>query len=225
MKFVDVKNKKVKWWNRNYFFAGTIMIIAVNILLFWLCGNHWESGVLQMDNLGHWSDPLYLNPIIRSFLNCFSHANWQHVLLNMLCFAGCGLYLERKTGSFGILGVVFVGAFLSSVATTANDLSIYWHGFSGVNYFLYACIIIDYIFSFRKEKRSKTNIILGAIVLALIYLAMCFCEGVSGFGFAPYPYDLINNMGHYTGFLMGLVVSLTFNIAEIVKKHSVDNGK
>lgn len=220
MKFFDDKSKNVKWWNRNYFYMGTIVIVLVNILLFKLLGSSWENSIVDIDGMNHWDDMVYLNPTIASFFNSFSHANWQHVLLNMLCFAVCGFYLERKTGSLGMVGLVLFGAYVSSVAITGNDLSVAWHGFSGVNYFLYAYVILDFLFSFAKTKRNKTNIIIGAILIVLIYVAMCFSGGVSGFEFKLYPYDLLHNCGHYCGFLMGFAIGLFKNIIELSAKHS-----
>ena len=220
MKFFDDKNKKLTWWNRNYFYVGTIVIILINVFLFLVLGNSWEDGIISVDQFGHWGDPFYLNSTIASFLNAFSHANLQHVLLNMLCFSVCGIYLERKTGTFGIFGLVIFSAFISGIAVTCNDLSVSWHGFSGVNYFLYAYIIFDFLFCLKKEKKNKSNIILGSIVLLFIYVAMCFSEGVSGFGFKIYPYDLIYNMGHYSSFLIGCVMALFKNIVEITAEKS-----
>lgn len=217
MRFFDDRTKNVKWWNKNYFYVGTIIIIAINILLFAFAGNSWEC-IVSVEN-GKWNSAFYFSSILRAFLNSFSHSGWQHVLLNMLCFAGVGLYLERKTGSFGILMLVIVSAFFSSTAVTANYLSIGWHGFSGVNYFLYAYILIDYIFSFQKAKRNITNIILGAIILVLIYLAMCFNGGTNEFSFAWYPYDLTYNLGHYSSFLAGLIFALTIKIVQIFERN------
>lgn len=100
---------------------------------------------------------------------------------------------------------------------SSNNLSTGGIGFSGVNYGLYAILIIDYAFSFRKDKqrKNKLNLILGATILALIYLAMCYNGGTDSFGFEWYPYDFFNNMAHYSGFLAGLVLALAFNISKI----------
>lgn len=216
MKFFDDKSKAVKWWNRNYFYAGTIIVILVNILLFAFGGNDWKSIATPDDNGFHWGEGFYFIPTIRSFFNCFSHFNWQHVLLNMLCFLGAGLYLERKLGTFGILGFVVLGAYLAGIATTANDLTVWYSGFSGVNYLTYSYIIIDYIFSFQKRKKNKTNIILGGIIIALIYLAMCYTGGTSSFTFTWYPWDLLHNLAHGSGFVAGIALCLTVQLTEMI---------
>ena len=88
----------------------------------------------------------------------------------------------------------------------------YFYGYSGVNYALYAYVIIDYLFSLTKSRRNKTDLIFGGIVIALIYFAMCFSGGTSTVSFAPYPYDLLHNLGHGTGFFTGTIVALLVQI-------------
>ena len=39
MEFIDDKNKHLTYWNRNYIFIGTFLIVGINILLFVLLGN------------------------------------------------------------------------------------------------------------------------------------------------------------------------------------------
>ena len=34
MKFINVKNKKLRWYNRNLFYIGTIIIVLINVLAF-----------------------------------------------------------------------------------------------------------------------------------------------------------------------------------------------
>ena len=215
MKFIDDKNKEVKWWNRNYFYAGTIAIVLLNILLFAFAGNNWESSY-PVDDGHHWGDTLYFRPTIREFLNAFSHSSWQHVLLNMMSFAIVGLYIERKKGTFGILLYVLFGAYFGGIATGTNDLAVNWHGFSIVNYFLYAIVIVDYFFSLRKETRNKTNIIMGAIILVYIYCAMCWYSESTGIPFTWYPYDLMTNIGHYSSFVVGLVLGLIMQTTRLL---------
>lgn len=208
MKFFDDKSKNLKWWNKNYFYIGTIAIVLLNILLYAFGGYDWEERIYPVDGGHHWGDVFYFRPTIRTFLNAFSHSTWQHVLLNMLCFAVVGLYLERKKGTLGIFLYVLIGAYFSGIAVVANDMAINFHGSSGVNYFLYAILIVDYFFSLRKETKNKTNIILGAVILAFTYLAMCFDDRTSSFSFRWYPYKLMTNLGHYSSFVVGLVLGL-----------------
>ena len=213
MKIIDDNTKRLHWWNRNFFYVVTVAVVLVNIILYGVLGNNWEQ---QFKPDSSWYSTLNFTGFVRGFLNSFSHENWQHVLLNMLCFLICGLYLERKTGSLPFLGLVFVLTLFSALSTPAYGL--YWHGFSGANYALYGYIIVDYPFTFRKRTRTKFNIIAGAVMLALIYFAACFNGGMSGVGFAWYPYDFMTNMGHYSGFVVGLVIGLLVQICCLIAR-------
>ncbi|MBQ7327612.1 MAG: rhomboid family intramembrane serine protease [Clostridia bacterium] len=208
----DDKSKNLKWHNRNFFYATTLFVMALNICLYAFLGGSFQHSVENPNP--DWGKFDLLN-FVRVLANSYSHANWQHVLLNMLCFFFVSVYLERRMGSLRLLAVIFVMSFATATAVTANDLSYHWHGFSGVNYGLYAYTIVDYCFSFRKETRNKTNIILGAVVMVAIVVFMCFAGGTTGFSFKPYPVDLITNRGHYSSFIPGLLLGLTVNITKL----------
>lgn len=210
MKFIDSPKKRLTWYSRNYFYVTTVAVVLTNILLYALLGGDWEEAYGNASV--SWENSFDFGRIWRCFLCNFSHANWQHALLNMLCFLVAGLYLERKTGSLGLLGLVLSLAVFQSCVCAAAKGSLRFHGFSGVNYALYAYVIIDYLFSLTKSRRNKTDLIFGGIVIALIYFAMCFSGGTSTVSFAPYPYDLLHNLGHGTGFFTGTIVALLVQI-------------
>lgn len=214
----DYKNKYRIF--KNYFWIGTIAVILVCALLFLIGGNNWNP--IEYDYRSHgWTDGLYFNPLFYGFLNSFGHSNLQHMLLNMLCFLIAGLYLERKTGTLKLLLLIIAFAFLSTGITAANSSGVSSIGYSGVNFALYFYIIIDFIFMlFNDARRNKLNIILGVIMLALIYLAMSFNGGTTGFGFDWYLYDLFHNMGHTGGAFSGIIVGLIVQISKLKTKQS-----
>lgn len=185
----------------NYFFVVTIAITLINVIIFATCGR--DTGDISVrPNWGRFS----VNNLMQTVLNTFTHFNWQHTLLNMLCFLVAGMYLERKQGSFPFLLFMVLLIFFTGFASAANDISLSWKGFSGANYGLYGYIVIEYIFMlFQKRKRDLVNIVSGAVVLGLIYLAMCFNGGTSTIGFEWFPYDLLHNLGHASGFFAGIV--------------------
>ncbi|MDE6676109.1 MAG: rhomboid family intramembrane serine protease, partial [Clostridia bacterium] len=184
----------------------TLFVVVLCIVLHAALGSQWG---IETDGYNHWDDVLFFNNLVQTFLSAFSHFNWQHVLLNMLCFLICGIYLERKIGSLYMLLLVLCFAFFGSCAIAANHNSINSYGYSGVNYAFYAYILIDYLFSVcRKSTRNKMNVISGGVMLALIYFAMCFCGGTSTVSFKWYPYDLLHNLGHYTSYLVGLIIGV-----------------
>ncbi len=141
--------KSTAWRNANYCFAVTAAIVLLNIILYAVYGS--ETGDFSIRPVwGNFS----VNNLFQAFVNSYTHSNWQHVLLNMLCFLIAGIYLLQR------------------------------------------------------RKRDITNIVAGAVMLGLIYFAMCFNGGTSSIGFEWYPYDLLHNLGHASGFVAGLVLGI-----------------
>lgn len=215
MKYIDDDTKKIRWWNRNYFFAGTILVVFINILIHAITPDH--TWFYKWHSSGYWGSELSFDNLNKQFVSSFLHANWQHVLLNMLCFLICGAWVERRKGTFELLGLVFVMAWVAETFIGANHSSTNSVGYSGVNYAFYAYAIIDYcVLLFRKTTRTKINVISGGILMALIYFAACFDGGTQTVSFQWYPYDFMHNMGHYSGFFGGAILSLTVQIAKLI---------
>ena len=140
-----IKHTKIKWYNRNIFYCITLLVVFANIFAFYFGGNNWAPEYVQ----AQWIDVLNFQNIIVCFLSAFEHSNLQHCLLNCLCFLIAGSYVERKIGSLNFFVLLFALTFFFECAIDANCRSGSSHGFSGVNYGIYAYIIIDYIFCLR----------------------------------------------------------------------------
>lgn len=196
--------KCATWRNANYCFAVTAAIVLLNIILYAVCGS--DTGDFSVrHNWGNFS----VNNLFQALVNSYSHSNWQHVLLNMLCFLFAGVYLERKKGSLPFLLFMALMSLFTAFAVCTNDISVARRGFSGVNYGLYGYIGIEYIFTLLlRRKRDIINIVAGAVMLGLIYFAMCFNGGTSSIGFEWYPYDLLHNLAHASGFVAGLMLGI-----------------
>lgn len=222
MKFIDDKNKQLKWYNRNYFFAGTIFLIALMTILFFAVGSRYS-----------WQDPLQnnansilvnINNFFNMALNTLFHVDVWHLVGNMLQLLFAGLYIERRHGTlkFLLLNVLFMFTINGIAAYLWNDVN--GIGYSGVYFALDAFVIIDYIFSFRKSERNLTNIILGAIVIVLIYVfSMCWIGG-GLLDITYWPKNLLDNSAHFAGFFWGLLFSLFYQTESlIIKKQSKEN--
>ena len=211
MKFFDCNKKEKNWFNRNYFFAGTLLIILINVLVFAFVKKN-PAGDLNSD----WDDTLNFSNITAAFISAFRHYDIGHILANMICFVIVGVYLERKLGSIKLFLLTIGMALLTATATSVTDLSVYWLGFSVVNYGLYAFVIIDYFFSLRKTKFEKQNVIFGAIVIAFIYFFMTNVSfELDDIRFTWYPNDLFTNSGHYTGFYFGALLTLLIELFQV----------
>ena len=218
--FLDDKSKKLSWLNRNYYFVTTVFIVLLNIIIYAVYGSN-TKGFYVRPNWGKFS----VANLFQALVNSYSHSNWQHCLLNMLCFFFAGLYLERKKGSLKFLLFMFVMSLFTAFASCTNDISIFWIGFSGVNYGLYGYIIIEFVFTLlQKDKRYLFNVIAGIVILALIYFAMCFNGGTSKVSFVWYPYDLLHNLGHASGFVVGLIFGIYEQACGLISKFKQKSG-
>lgn len=213
--WLDDKNKNVNWLNRNYYFVVTVLIVLLNIIIYAVCGSKTGNFSVSPD----WRRFSVAN-LFEALVNSYTHANWQHCLLNMLCFFVAGLYLERKRGSIDFLLYMFIMSIFTAFASCTNDISISAIGFSAVNFGLYGYMIIEYIFVLiDKESRYLFNVVHGAIVMALVYFAMCFNGGTSKVSFAWYPYDLLHNLGHASGFVVGLAFGIYEQVVNFISKY------
>lgn len=211
MSFINSKNKADKWWAKNYFYIATILIIIINVGLIYYFGINWSPAPKSVE----WNSMFDFQNMINNFFSAFDHLSWSHCILNMICFFVTGTYIERKIGSFNLIALVIFFAFICENTIAGNHFGGWSVGFSGVNYALYAFILIDYFYEFFKNNTSKANVIYGTIVLILIYLAMTFKGGdLNNLQFDIYPIDLLYNMGHYSAFLTSLVLTIAIKIVK-----------
>ena len=204
-------SKEKKLIEKNFFFAGTITVIAINIIVFFFFNKY-----IVIDTTNNWNKVFDFRNLLLSFSSAFRHFNLQHVLLNSLCFLVVGAYVERKQGTLGLIILVFIFTLFGESMVDANHTGTSL-GFSGVNFAFYAYVIIDFIFTANQLKKQKAELILSIVMLCLIYVACCFCGGTSKFSFKIYPYDLIHNLGHYTSFLTGIILTTLIKLCKLCK--------
>ena len=219
---VDDKSKELTRLNRNYFFVVTVFIVLLNIIVY---GTHGSDTGRFYIYPANWNKSS-VNNLFQALVNSYTHFNWQHTLLNMLCFFIAGMYLERKKGSLPFLLFMVLMSLFTAFACCTNDISVWWKGFSAVNFGLYGYIFVEYIFTLcQKEKRYLFNIVYGGVIVALIYFAMCFCGGTVRVSFKWYPYDLLHNSGHISGMVAGLILGVYEQICAVIAKYKKDKAE
>ena len=222
MKFFDDKMKNVRWWNRNFFFLATILIIGINFALFYFMGVEWSG----RPELIAWDEMFNFSNLINNFFSVFDHFNFNHLLLNMICFFVVGIFFERKYGSVNLILMTLLFAIVGKNMVGANHFGGWSIGFSIVNYAFYGFILIDFIFMFRRETRSVPNIIWGIFMIIFMYVSMAYNGGTIypvDLKLSIYPVDLMYNLGHYTALLAGVILGLTLKIHHLEVFHGRDN--
>ncbi len=224
MLFFDDKSKTdLKWYSRNWFYAGTIFISLLLIILCVANLNEWEESIIERYTLEGGS---VFERLFYAFLIKFIYTNWSTVLYNILGFAIAALYLERKTGTLNFILLVFGMMFLCS--TTDLVINFYSTFTSSFEWFaLWGYVVIDFIFTAcQKDKRNKTNLILGAIVLVLLYFRACFYDKIGGgIGLGWYPHQIIDISSHFVMFIVGITISLFVQVSLLVSKEQYKKDK
>lgn len=217
MILLDDKSKRTRWYNRNYLFIATILIIVTNILLYHFFGNSWNDKFYNAS--ATWEDFSIFN-VLHIMFCALEHADWKHVIMNMVSLFILGLYLERKHGSLKFLLINIFFMFTAPAMASHVKGNIYHHGYSGVIYALIGFLIIDYLFSFRRNKKNTGSIIIGAIAIAYFIISDCFgMKDNWAIYFTSVFNGLIHNMAHYTGFIEGVIFGLIYHILMMGSEH------
>ena len=111
------RSRKVTLVNMNWFFVVTLAVVIFNIVRHTL-----PEGAAPTNESPEWNS-FSLENLFIALSRSYMHSNWQHCLLNMLCFSVAGVYIERKKGSLGMLLLVFTMSLFTAFATAANYLS------------------------------------------------------------------------------------------------------
>ncbi len=208
MKFVDIENKKVSRWNRNYFWSVSLVYIILNITIFAILGRNnllWQYEEIKWKVFNGFKD------LFISIGNLYTHNYWGHVLGNMVAFSLSAFYIERKMGSLNFLCLILSLSILSSPLVSMY-VGLNWAGSSVIYFALWGYVIIDYLFSLGKNTRTKANLIIGGISIFCSYIGSCLRENIIGTNLLI-PYNLIYNAGHYFGFIVGVLVALVIQVS------------
>ena len=208
MKFFDDKSKKtLHWWNRNLFFLGTILFIATNVVIF---------AVLQSDRnlLAEAIGPIQGNSFVDICLSLliqisshFTNPDWTSLLFRMLAFAFILFYLERRMGTFSLIGLVLSITAITSLPMINFNMVV--SGSKVVMFALLGYMLVDYIlFMFAKNKRGIANFFIGLIVLILTYASLLLEIHVikSEWNFLPTTFSGMDGFGLLVGIILGLVI-------------------
>lgn len=128
------------------------------------------------------------------------HADWMHLIFNMITFFSFGFPLERAIGSGPFAAIYFVGLILSDIPTVIKHKNDIWYnslGASGaVSAVLFASILL---FPFTKIYIIPFPFGIWAIVFGPLYLIYCVYA-------AKQARDNINHDAHFFGALTGMIV-------------------
>ena len=139
-----------------------------------------------------------LNPLtwLRCVTHVLGHANWSHLLNNMMLLLILGPMLEEKYGSANLLLVMLATAVATALVNMVFFPNVALLGASGI---VFAMVLLSSITS-----TDGDAIPLTFIVVAVLYIGQLVYEGI-------FVADNISQVGHIVGGLVGSVLGFVMN--------------
>lgn len=171
----------------------TYAIICVVLLIVDNMTNGWLNSTLLI-SYGH---PNLLNPLtyLRGLLHVFGHANWSHLLNNMILMMLVGPAVEERYGSWNLCIMILTDAVLTAIVNGIFSS----HGIIGASGVVFMLIILSAFTNMRKGKIPVTLCIVSAL-----YFGQEIYSAVNT------PNDGVSRMGHILGGVVGLVYGIIF---------------
>ena len=133
---------------------------------------------------------------LRCVTHVFGHADWTHLLNNMMLLLILGPMLEEKYGTANILFVMLATAVVTALVNMIFFPNVALLGASGI---VFAMVLLSSITS-----TDGDTIPLTFIIVAILYIGQQVYEGI-------FVADNISQMGHIVGGLMGSVLGFVMN--------------
>ena len=194
--------------------ASVIFAVTIAVSLFAFYNDDlYTRFILQPYNV---SRGKYLYTLITSG---FIHADWTHLLFNMMTFYFFAFDLERAIGhwEFGLLyGVSLI---LSDIPTVIKHKNDFWYRSLGASGAISAVVFSAILFNpLGKMMLLFLPIPIPAVLFGVLYLVYCSYASKRGIG-------NINHDAHFFGALSGILITIIL-IPQIVPffLHSVTEG-
>ena len=151
---LNYENSSKNKWCKNYFFAGTLFIIALTCICYFALSKEFAQLAAN-------------TPFLNLLLSAFRHSDGMHLFGNTISLLWLGLFFENKIGSLKFVAMFFAFIFLGNGICAIYYYSIgrsYQYIFGGVggssaNYAMFGFFLFAVIFNFKKYMlRGKTSI-------------------------------------------------------------------
>lgn len=139
-----------------------------------------------------------LNPLtyIRCVTHVFGHADWSHLMGNMMYLLILGPILEEKYGSSNMIFIMLTTALATGIINMIFFPSVRLLGASGI---VFAMILLSSITTTKEH-----TIPLSFILVAILYIGQQVLEGI-------FSVDNISQMAHIVGGTVGSILGFVMN--------------
>ena len=220
MKFVDDYNKELKWYNRNWLFLGTLLMVAVILVAEFV----FKDDITKFANK---------NIFVTYALIPVMTGNAQKAVVSAVFMLLAGLYLERY---WGTLKYIFISVLVCPIVAylSVSILSAYVLqnpnkelAFNGLQssmwaYAMFGFVCIATLFHLKKYLFDKKHSVFNWLLLAVIILTMCtvfpielvedkYVEYIKGVKFTTFE-NLTKNYTNLIGIGIGGLIALVCEI-------------
>lgn len=130
------------------------------------------------------------------------HADWMHLIFNMMTFYFFAFQLEAMIGSWQFGAVYFLGLILSDIPSVIKHKNDMWYNSLGASGAISAVLFSYILFQpFSKMMIFPIPIPIWAIVFGPLYLVYCVYA-------SKHSRDSINHDAHFFGALAGMIVTV-----------------
>lgn len=186
--------------------------IAISLLAFYN-DNLYTRFILQPYNV---SRGKYLYTL---FTSGFIHADWSHLLFNLMTFYFFAFQLEAAIGHWQFALLYGVSLILSDIPTVIKHKNDFWYRSLGASGAISAVVFSAILFNpLGKMGLLFIPIQIPAVLFGVLYLIYCTYASKKGIG-------NINHDAHFFGALSGILITIIL-IPQIVPYflHSVTEG-
>lgn len=139
-----------------------------------------------------------LNPLsyVRCVAHVFGHADWEHLMGNMMYILILGPMLEEKYGTSNMVFVMLATALSTGIINLVFFPSVRLLGASGI---VFAMILLASI-----TTSSDHSIPLSFILVAILYIGQQIFEGL-------FTVNNVSHMAHIVGGIVGTILGFVMN--------------
>ncbi len=213
MKVVDVKQKELKWFNRNYFYLTTVCLIT----LFCMCFVFLDSQIGGLIENKYWN----------LILSTFKHNSLIHLICNMVFFFLISLFLERHYGSFVYLLIFVFAVPFTNMSMFAITQSTNFNGECAINFFMYAVAIVTVLVRINWYASWRIFFPLIEVGFALLYMSMSCDTATNPSELLAISFlsNLIFVEAHWSAMVIGALTMLFGYMFVIVRSKSIKKDK
>lgn len=136
------------------------------------------------------------------FTSGLIHADWMHLIFNMITLFSFGRPLEASIGSWQVAVIYFAGLILSDIPTVIKHKNDLWYNSLGASGAISAILFCAILYSpFTTMYIMPIPFPIWAIVFGPLYLIYCVYA-------SKQSRDNINHDAHFFGALTGLIVTV-----------------